>query len=47
MTFKKDDDVATATIKDGKLHIKGGDEKVLGTLNTNRNKNAKQIDMHT
>ena len=33
MTFKKDDGVATATIKDGKLHIKGGDEKVLGTLN--------------
>ena len=33
VTFKKDDGVATATIKDGKLHIKGGDEKILGTLN--------------
>ena len=32
VTFKKDDGVATATINDGKLHIKGGNEKVLGTL---------------
>ena len=32
VTFKKDDGVATATIKDGKLYIKDGDGKVLGTL---------------
>ena len=32
VTFKKDDGVATATIKKGKFYIKDGDGKVLGAL---------------